>query len=61
VQRDLLPDAARDIHFNRAGIGQIHAEHGFYGIMKLTFREEYEWLFSGVTAPAPTQTLAVIT
>jgi FxsC-like protein len=44
VQQDVLPQAARDIHFNPGEIGQIYAEHGFYGIMKLTrFSEEYEW------------------
>ena len=45
VRHELLPEAVRDIHFNPAEIGRIYAEHGFYGIMKLTrFSEEYEWV-----------------
>jgi FxsC-like protein len=44
VPQDRLPEAARDIHFNPGGISATYAEHGFYGIMKLTrFKEAYEW------------------
>jgi hypothetical protein len=45
VPHQALPEAAREIHFNPAEIGQIYAEYGFNGIMKLTrFSEEYEWV-----------------
>jgi FxsC-like protein len=40
-----LPEAASEIHFNPGELGQIYAEYGFHGIMKLTrFRDEYEWV-----------------
>jgi FxsC-like protein len=45
VPHQALPEAAGEIHFNPGEIGQIYAEYGFYGIMKLTrFSEEYEWV-----------------
>ena len=45
VPHQALPEAASEIHFNPGEIGQIYAEYGFYGIMKLTrFSEEYEWV-----------------
>jgi FxsC-like protein len=45
IPHQALPEAASEIHFNPAEIGQIYAEYGFHGIMKLTrFREEYEWV-----------------
>ncbi len=38
-----LPEVARSIQFNHAGLGPRYAEHGFYGIMKLRqFRNAYE-------------------
>jgi FxsC-like protein len=43
--RKELPEAASEIHFNPGELGQIYAEYGFYGIMKLTrFSDEYEWV-----------------
>jgi FxsC-like protein len=45
VPHQALPEAASEIHFNPAEIGQFYAEYGFYGIMKLTrFSQEYEWV-----------------
>ena len=45
IPHQALPEAASEIHFNPAEIGQIYAEYGFHGIMKLSrFREEYEWV-----------------
>ncbi|MFC4534003.1 TIR-like protein FxsC [Sphaerisporangium dianthi] len=38
-----LPEAARSIQFNDAGLGPRYAEHGFYGIMKLRqYRTAYD-------------------
>jgi FxsC-like protein len=40
-----LPPAAGDIHFNPGELGQIYAEYGFNGIMKLArFKDEYQWV-----------------
>jgi FxsC-like protein len=40
-----LPDAAGEIHFNPGELGQIYAEYGFHGIMKLArFNDEYQWV-----------------
>jgi FxsC-like protein len=45
VRLDVLPETAREIHFNPADIGQIYAEYGFHGIMKLArFSEEYDFV-----------------
>jgi FxsC-like protein len=44
VPQDRLPGTANGIHFNPGAISPSYAEHGFYGIMKLTrFRDDYEW------------------
>ena len=38
-----LPDAARSVHFEPSDFGQLYAEHGFYGTMKVRrWRDAYE-------------------
>jgi len=38
-----LPDAARSVHFEPSEFGQLYAEHGFYGTMKVRrWRDAYE-------------------
>jgi FxsC-like protein len=45
IPHQALPEAAGEIHFNPSELGQIYAEYGFHGIMKLTrFSDEYEWV-----------------
>src|SRR5277367_83092 len=45
ISRQALPEAASEIHFDPGELGQIYAEYGLYGIMKLTrFSDEYEWV-----------------
>lgn len=40
---DELPQAARSVQFDPGGINPLYAEHGFYGIMKVSrWREAYE-------------------
>jgi FxsC-like protein len=43
VPAEELPEVARSIQFNHAGLGPRYAEHGFYGIMKLRqYRSAYD-------------------
>jgi FxsC-like protein len=43
VRDGLYPEAARSVQFNSSDFGPLYAEHGFYGIMKVTrWREAYE-------------------
>lgn len=45
IPHQALPDAASEIHFNPGELGQIYAEYGFHGIMKLArFSDEYQWV-----------------
>jgi hypothetical protein len=38
-----LPEAAGSVQYNSADFGELYAEHGFYGIMKVSrWREAYE-------------------
>ena len=40
---DLLPEAATSVQYNAAGFSPLYAEHGFYGIMKVSrWRDVYE-------------------
>jgi len=40
---DLLPEAAASVQYNAAGFSPLYAEHGFYGIMKVSrWRDVYE-------------------
>jgi FxsC-like protein len=43
VRDQQLPEAARSVQFNSSDFGPVYAEHGFYGIMKVSrWRAEYE-------------------
>jgi FxsC-like protein len=43
VRDGLLPEAARSVQFNSSDFGPAYAEHGFYGIMKVSrWRADYE-------------------
>ena len=43
VRDGLFPEAASAVQYNSADFGQLYAEHGFYGIMKVSrWREAYE-------------------
>jgi FxsC-like protein len=43
VRNGQLPEAATSVRHNPAEFGQLYAEHGFYGIMKVSrWREAYE-------------------
>ena len=45
IPHQALPEAASEIHFNPGELGQIYAEYGLCGIMKLRrFSDEYEWV-----------------
>ena len=45
VPHQALPEAAGEIHFNPGELGQLYAEYGFHGIMKLArFNDEYQWV-----------------
>jgi FxsC-like protein len=45
ISYEALPEAASAIHFNPGELGQIYAEYGFHGIMKLArFSDEYQWV-----------------
>jgi FxsC-like protein len=45
ISYEALPEAASEIHFNPGELGQIYAEYGFHGIMKLArFSDEYQWV-----------------
>ena len=40
---DLLPEAAASVQYNASGFSPLYAEHGFYGIMKVSrWRDVYE-------------------
>jgi FxsC-like protein len=40
---DLLPEAAISVQYNSVGFSDLYAEHGFYGIMKVSrWRDAYE-------------------
>jgi FxsC-like protein len=43
VRNGQLPEAASSVQYNSADFGELYAEHGFYGIMKVgRWREAYE-------------------
>jgi hypothetical protein len=43
VREDELPEAARSVRFDTGGLSPLYAEHGFYGIMKVSrWRDIYE-------------------
>jgi FxsC-like protein len=43
MRSEQLPEAARSIQFNPGDFGPLYAEHGFYGIMKVSrWRDAYE-------------------
>ncbi|MGH3298241.1 MAG: FxsC protein [Trebonia sp.] len=49
VETPELPSAARSIDVDHAGLGDMYAQRGFYGIMKLTrYRTEYEQAVRGL-------------
>jgi hypothetical protein len=49
VEAAELPSAARSVDVDHAGLGEVYAQRGFYGIMKLSrYRGEYEQAVLGL-------------
>jgi FxsC-like protein len=49
VEPEELPSAARSVDVDHAGLGEVYAQRGFYGIMKLSrYRAEYEHAVLGL-------------
>jgi FxsC-like protein len=49
MEKGDLPAAAQMIRFNHAAFGEVYAEHGFYGIMKLArFQDAYKAAVDGL-------------